>query len=73
MNFDVVDQSEVRVTFDDESCDITSYTNIMISCVPLQSGVGTVKIVVSCYVAMHVYKQHRVIYLKQVTLKNTQN
>ena len=53
MNFDVVDQSEVRVTVDDGTCDITSYTNTMISCVPPQSGVGTVKVVVSYCVAMY--------------------
>ena len=47
MNFDVVDQSEVRVTVDDGSCDIISYTSTVISCIPPQSGVGTVSIMVS--------------------------
>ena len=43
----MVDQSEVRVTVGDRSCDITSYTNTMISCVPPQSGSGIVNITVS--------------------------
>ena len=47
MNFGMVDQSEVRVTVDNESCDIISYTSTMISCVPPQSGVGTASITVS--------------------------
>ena len=43
----MVDQSEVRVTVGDRPCDITSYTASAISCVPPQSGSGTVDIVVS--------------------------
>ena len=47
MQFDVVDQSEVQATVGDRPCDITSYTNTMISCVPPQSGSGTVNVTVS--------------------------
>ena len=50
MNLDVVDQSEVRVTVGDGSCDIISYDNTVISCLPPQSSVGTLDIVVSSHI-----------------------
>ena len=43
----MVDQSEVRVTVGDRPCNIISRMTSAISCVPPQSGSGTLNIVVS--------------------------
>ena len=60
----MVNQSEVTIKIGENStCNITSYSSTAISCVPPQSGTGTVSIVVSfayktvvqltiCYVCM---------------------
>ena len=47
MGFDAVDQSEVTIRIGNTgTCNIISYSSTAISCVPPQSGVGTLDVVV---------------------------
>ena len=47
MNIDVVNETEVLITVGDRSCDVITYSTTVISCIPPQSGSGTLNIVVS--------------------------
>ena len=48
------DQSEVRVTVGNGMCIITSRTATNISCVPPQSGSGTVDVMVCQPITLHI-------------------
>ena len=53
MGFDAVDQSEVTINIGNtETCNIISYSPSTISCIPPQSGVGTLNVVVSSQLLM---------------------
>ena len=45
-NLNFVDQSEVRVTVGNRPCNISSYTDSEILCVPPQSGSGNANVMV---------------------------
>ena len=48
IGFNVVDQGEVIIRIGNAgTCNIVSYSSTVISCVPPQSGVGTLNVVVS--------------------------
>ena len=47
MNLMAVDENEILVTVGDERCNIITHSNNEISCIPPQSGSGTLNIAVS--------------------------